>query len=191
LSLTRAFEFGSAPNAEGRWNLVTAISSVVTKYVYTSELRGNFPGDSSGCRQYTHAGVPSGGGGSTTSEGDRCGGPINTNFGLTSSATVSLTHGKWNLATILVIGNSFHYHVDPNLEAGLDRSQVGQSDITWGIVSATYSFTDHLGVGIGLSSYQPALDSRYRHLRFPFFDLSGGAAVNNYTQAFVSLSGTL
>jgi hypothetical protein len=38
---------------------------------------------------------------------------------------------------------------------------------------------------------QPALDSRYRHPRFPFFDLSGGANANNYTQVFFALDGVL
>ena len=192
LSLNRVFDFGSAPTPEGRWNLVTAVSSVATKYFYASELRGAFPGDSNGCRAYVPAGLAAGSsGGAVASDSDRCGGPVNTNFSLTSSATVSLTHGKWNLATILLIANTFRYRVAANLAARLESSAIGQSDTTWGIVSVTYSFTDHLGLSVGLSSYQPALDLSYRHLRFPFFDLSGGAAVNNYTQAFVSLSGTL
>jgi len=45
-------------------------------------------------------------------------------------------------------------------------------------------------VSIGLSSLQPALDSRYRYLRFPFFDFSGANA-NNYTNVFASINGTL
>jgi len=43
----------------------------------------------------------------------------------------------------------------------------------------------------GLSSLQPALDSRYRSPRFPFFDLSGGANANNYTQVYFALDGVL
>ena len=49
-----------------------------------------------------------------------------------------------------------------------------------------------LGVCRGESpAYQPALDSRYRYPRFPFFDLSGGANTNNFTQFFLSLEGSL
>ena len=191
LGLTRLFELGSNPTPEGRWNLVTAISSVATKYFYTSELRGDAPGDSNGCRPFVPAGLAAGGGAPAASEGDRCGGPVNTNFALTTSATVALSHGKWSLATILLLSNTFRYRIDANLEAMLPASSIGRSDSTWGIVSVTYSFTDHLGLTVGLSSFQPALDSRYRYPRFPFFDLSGGAAVNNFTQAFISLSGTL
>lgn len=192
LSLTRVFELGADPAPERRWTLVLSASSVFTKYVYTSELRGDFPGDSNGCRAFVPGGLAAGSaGGPTASEGDRCGGPVNTNFALTSSGTVSLTRGKLNLAVILLIANSFRYRVAANLAADLQPSDIGRSDSTWGIVSLTYSFTDHLGASVGLSSYQPALDSRYRNLRFPFFDLSGGANANNYTQAFVSLSGTL
>jgi hypothetical protein len=194
LSLSRPFEFGSAPTAEGRWNLVAVVSSVFTKYLYTSDLRGDPPGDSTGCRPFLPGGLAAGSaGGPTASEGDRCGGPVNTNFALTSSGTLSLTHGKWNLAVILLIANSFRYRVAENVSANLPESAIGRSDTTWGIVSLTYSFTDHLGISVGLSSYQPALDSQYRRLRFPFFDtnISGSAVANIYTQAFVSLSGTL
>jgi len=43
---------------------------------------------------------------------------------------------------------------------------------------------------VGISSFQPALDAESRNLRFPFFDFNGANA-NNYTQGFVSLTGTL
>jgi hypothetical protein len=129
-------------------------------------------------------------GGPTASESDRCGGPVNTNFSLTNAGTVTLTRGKVSLAVILLVANAFRYSVSPDVVAMLDESEIGQSDNTWGILSLNYAFTEHLGASIGLSSYQPALDSRYRYPRFPFFDFSGTNA-NNYTQAFVSLSGTL
>jgi hypothetical protein len=191
-SATRTFELGSSATPEGKWNLVTAASSVATKYFYTSPLRGDEPGDTSGCRAFLPGGLAAGSaGGPAASESDRCGGPVNTNFSLTTSATVSLSHGKWNLATILLLSNTFRHRVAANVEAMLPSSSIGRSDSTWGIVSVSYSFTEHLGLSVGLSSFQPALDSRYRYPRFPFFDLSGGAAVNNFTQAFISLSGTL
>jgi len=191
LSLTRTFDFGHNPVAEQRWNLTTALSGVFTKYVYSSDLRGDHPGDSSGCRPFLAAGLASSAaGGPTGSESDRCGGPVNTNFSVTSSGTVSLSKGKWNLAVIMSISNSFRYRVAQDVEAMLAESDIGRTDSTWGIVSLGYSFTDHYGISAGLSSFQPALDSQYDHLRFPFFDFSGGNA-NNYTQGFVSLSGTL
>jgi hypothetical protein len=192
LNLTRAFEFGRDPTPERRWTLVTALGGVFTKYIYTSDLRGNTPGDSTGCRPYMGGGLATGStGGPSGSESDRCGGPVNTNFAITTSGTVSLSRGKWSLAAILLVANSFRYRVAENLAAQLPPSGVGQADSTWGIISLSYSFTDHIGVSAGISSFQPALDAQYRSLRFPFFDLSGGANANNYTQAFVSLGGTL
>jgi hypothetical protein len=191
LNLTRTFEFGHQPTPEQRWNLATSLSGVFTKYLYTSDLRGNGPGDSSGCRAYLPAGLAAGSsGGPTAGESDRCGGSVNTNFSLTTSGTVSLSKGKWNLAVILLVANSFRYRVSANAEASLPQSDVGRADTTWGIVSLGYSFNDHVGVSVGLSSFQPALDSGYKSLRFPFFDSSGTNA-NNYTQGFASLSGTL
>ncbi|MEO5767975.1 MAG: hypothetical protein ABIS92_06455 [Polyangia bacterium] len=191
LSLTRTFPIGNDPTPERNWNLTLALASIFTKYVYSSELRGSHPGDTSGCRPFQGNGVGTAGSVSpSASESDRCGGPVNTNYSFTSSGTVVLGKGKWSLAVILLVANAFHYRVDPNIEAMLDSSAIGRSDSTWGIVSLGYSFTDHFGASLGLSSFQPALDGRYQHLRFPFFDSSGTNA-NNYTQAFVSLSGTL
>ncbi|MES1204510.1 MAG: hypothetical protein ABUS79_01110, partial [Pseudomonadota bacterium] len=192
LTLSRAFEFGQDPAPERRWSLVTVYSSVFTKYVYSSNLRGNFPGDSTGCREYATGGAASAGstGGPTASESDRCGGSVNTNFALTNAGSVSLTHGKVSLSVILLVANAFRYRVSQNIAAMLDESDVGRLDNTWGIISINYAFTEHLGASVGLSSYQNALDSRYQRLRFPFFDFSGPNA-NNFTQAFVSLSGTL
>ncbi len=190
LNVSRPFEFGQDAAPERRWNLVTSLASVFTKFLYTSDLRGNFPGDTNGCRAYLPAGAAAGSsGGPSASESDRCGGPVNTNFSLTTSGTVSLTRGKWNLATILLVSNAFRYVIPANV--GIPESSMGRADSTWGILSLTYSFTDHVGASLGLSSFQPALDLRNRYPRFPFFDLSGGANENNFTQAFVSLSGTL
>jgi hypothetical protein len=191
-NLNRTFEFGHDPVPEQRWILAVSLAGVFTKYFYTSDLRGSGPSDSTGCRAYLPAGLASGGtGGPTAAESDRCGGPVNTNFAVATSGTFAVSKGKWSLAAILLIANSFRYQVSADIEAMLPASAVGRSDTTWGIVSLGYSFTDRFGISVGLSSYQPALDSEYRHLRFPFFDLSGGANANNYTQGFVSLSGTL
>jgi hypothetical protein len=193
LNLGRAFDLGQSPLPERRWNLAVSVSSVFTKYLHSSDLRGNAPGDTSGCRSFLGAGSASGSafGGPSASESDRCGGPVNTSYSLTSSILGSLTRGKWNASMILVVANLFRYSVPVDQLSGLNTNDVGQVDTTWGIVSVSYAFTEHLGASVGVSSYQPALDSRYQYPRFPFFDLSGGANANNFTQAFVSLSGTL
>jgi hypothetical protein len=191
LNLSRTFQMGNDPTPEKNWNLTVALAGIFTKYVYSSELRGSHPGDTSGCRPFQGNGVGTAGSVSpSASESDHCGGPVNTDYSVTSSGTVALGKGKWNLAVILLAANSFRYRVPANIEAMLDSSAIGRSDSTWGIISLGYSFTDHFGASVGLSSFQPALDSRYQRLRFPFFDFSGTNA-NNYTQAFVSLTGTL
>ena len=63
-------------------------------------------------------------------------------------------------------------------------------DNSWGVISAGYDINDHVSISVGMASFQPALDSRYQHLRFPFFDFAGANA-NNYTQVLVGVSGTL
>ena len=193
LSLGRTFDFGPSESPDRRWNLVLSLNGVFTKYVYTSDLRGNAPGDTSGCRSFLGAGAAGGSasGGPSASESDRCGGPVNTSYSVTSSGLASLTRAKWSLSVILVVGNQFRYSVPRDSLSPITATDVGRTDTTWGVVSLSYSLTEHLAVSVGMSSYQPALDSRYQSLRFPFFDLSGGANANNYTQAFVSLSGTI
>ena len=62
--------------------------------------------------------------------------------------------------------------------------------MTWGILTVGYEVRPHLGVAVGISSQQPALDARYRYPRFPFFDFSGTNA-NNFTQVFAAVNGTL
>jgi len=66
----------------------------------------------------------------------------------------------------------------------------GRDDLTWGLIALGYEIRPHLGVSLGLSSFQPALDARYRYPRFPFFDFTD-TNMNNYTQLFASVSGTL
>jgi hypothetical protein len=189
---TRPFEFGR-PDAQGkRWNLILSLSGAATKSLRTSETRGNFPGDTTGCRLAGPAGYNGGGGGAPDT--DRCGGPLNTSYTFTTAGTAILTRGKWSFTTMLVVINDFKYEIDPVTTALIvsQTNQVprGRNDWTWGIVSVGYDLTEHLGLAVGVASYQPALDSRYQHVRFPFFDFNGGNA-NNYTQAFLSVTGTL
>jgi hypothetical protein len=104
---------------------------------------------------------------------------------------LALSRGPWSATVLLLVSNAFRYSVPLDSNSSINASDLGRTDSTWGIVSLGYSLSDHVAVSAGLSSSQPALDSRYQHLRFPFFDLSGGANANNFTQAFVSLNGTL
>jgi hypothetical protein len=195
LGAMRPFEFGQ-PNAQGkRWNLVLSLSSSFSKPVYTSETRGLYPGDTSNCRLTGNNGATGSGGG--TPGDDRCGGPLNTNFSFSSNGMVALSHGNWSFTAMLSVINEFKYsvdnatllaiyqHADPRFQ-----NVQGRADLTWGIVSVGYDLTEHLGLSAGLASLQPALDSRYRYLRFPFFDFSGANA-NNFTQVFVGVTGTL
>jgi hypothetical protein len=192
----RPFEFGK-PDAEGkRWGLVLSLSSSFSKPFHSSETRGLFAGDTTNCRATGNNGATGSGGGSPTD--DRCGGPLNTNFSLTTTGMVGLSRGKWSFTTMLSVVNDFKYQVDnatllaiyANADARF-QSPRGHNDLTWGIVSVGYDLTDRLGLAAGLASLQTALDSRYRYLRFPFYDFSGGANANNFTQVFVSVTGTL
>ena len=91
-------------------------------------------------------------------------------------------------ATAILI-NQFRYTAPADAFAATDVP-LGRDDSTWGILAVGYEIRPHLGVAAGVSSLQPALDSRYRYPRFPFFDFAGTNA-NNFTQVFVNVNGTL
>jgi hypothetical protein len=197
------WEFGQ-PNAEGkRWNLTATFGEGFAKAVRTSDLRGNGPGDSTGCRK---AGIAGYTGGPGAAENDRCGGPLNTSYAFTTSGALALSRGRYSLSMSLIVLNEFKYSINPDAYVATCASSsaaapglamtdcavpMGRTDITWGIIAAGYDINDHFSLSVGLASYQPALDSRYQNLRFPFFDFSGGANANNFTQLLVGVSGTL
>jgi hypothetical protein len=192
----RAFEFGR-PNAAGkRWNLGLSLGGTFTKSLRSSDLRGNFPGDTNGCRAGGGAnpGGISAGGAPAAADTDRCGGPLNTSYTIMSSGNASLSHGRYSMSMTLIVINEFRYTVDPsiwgNALSTVDTVPTGRADWTWGIVAFAYDLTDHYALSAGLASYQPALDSRAQNIRFPFFDFNGGNA-NNFTQFLISLTGTL
>jgi hypothetical protein len=198
LGALRPFRFGK-PDAQGnRWSLVVSLSSRFSKNFQTSETRGSHPGDTTGCRQTGPAGNV--GGYSLVGE-DRCGGPLNTNFSISSGGGLDLVRGAYSLSISLSVINSFKYHVSPdNVLNSPDASsysidtlntiQTGRSDSTWGMISFSREISSRLSAQIGISSYQPAMSSDYKSLRFPFFDFSGTNA-NNFTQLFVGVTGTL
>jgi hypothetical protein len=209
--VNKTWEFGR-PDAQGkRWNLTATGGAGYSKSIRTSDLRGNFPGDTTGCRTTGAAGYT---GGPGAAQNDRCGGPLNTSWALTWSGALALSRGRYSLSASLIVLNEFKYSIDADTAiqisqqcappAGLSNPStsstaaamgcavpLGRADITWGIVSAGYDINDHLSLSVGVASYQPAMTSDYKSLRFPFFDTSGGANANNFTQLLVGVSGTL
>jgi hypothetical protein len=192
-SFNRRWEFGDVTDEKRKWTLSATYAALAYKYFQTSNFRGSGPGDSTGCLAPTGAGAPGigGGGGPTAAASDRCGGPANTNFSIGNMFMVGLGRGKWSASMTLLIQNSFRYAFPSDMYMPANGVSTGRSDITWGILAAGYKLRPHLGVSAGLSSYQPALDSRYRYPRFPFFDLSGGANANNFTQVMFSIEGSI
>jgi len=188
-SASRDFQLGR-PNAQGkRWGLALVAASIFTKNIHSSVLRGNGPGDTTGCMapqslpSSAGAALPSG------SASDRCGGPLNTNFSFLSSLGATGSRGAWSLSTTLIFVNSFRYAAPIDAFSPTDVPR-GRDDSTWGLIALGYEVNPHVGVSVGVSSYQPALDSRYRYPRFPFFDFSSTNQMN-FTQLFASVNGTL
>jgi hypothetical protein len=189
---SRGWELGR-PDAQGkRWQLIATLGTGVTKAIRTSALRGEFPGDTSGCRTAGPTGYAGAAGAADT---DRCGGPLSMSWGVSTSGTIALSRGRYSLSTTLIVINEFKYSIDPQTAEMIVQNTntnvvTGRSDITWGLIALGYDLTDHFSLSLGIASMQPALDSRYRYLRFPFFDFSGPNA-NNFTQVFFGVTGTL
>jgi hypothetical protein len=194
LAANRGFEFGRPDNEGKKWGLALSLGTGLTKYFRTSPFRGTGPADTSGCR------IPSGAppasrftgpdGQPTTSEGDRCGGPLSTSTSVMTSASSSLSRRRWSFSATLLVINEFKYTFPVDQFTAMNATPGGRADWTWAILAIGYDLTDHFGLSAGLSSYQPALNAQATNVRFPFFDFEGGNA-NNYTQLFVSLNGTL
>jgi hypothetical protein len=191
LAASRAWGFGRADTQGKRWELAGTLSSGFTKMFRTSAIRGNFPGDTSGCRTTGPSGFAGGAGAADT---DRCGGPLSTSYSVSTSGTLALSRGRYSVSMTMIVINEFKYTIDPDTSAMItsttDVVPTGRADWTWGLISFGYDINDHWSASLGLASYQPALDSENQHLRFPFFDFSGGNA-NNFTQVFVGVTGTL
>ncbi len=194
LNVNRLFMLGHAAEKSRQWTLAVAVASIFYKYAHSSDFRGTGPSDTSGCRAPDSAalgGATASGGEPAVSASDRCGGPANPDFSFQNGLIVGLARGDWSLNTTFLIINTFSYAIPLDVYASPNAVARGRTDLTWGIVALGYQIRPRLGVSAGISSQQPALDSRYQNPRFPFFDLSGGANANNYTQFFVSLNGTL
>ena len=192
---TRPFEIGRPDNQGKRWGLAVSFGSMFTKYVRSSDFRGTGPGDTSGCRipggaPPTASHITGPDGQPTGSDSDRCGGPLNTNFTIATSVNAVLTRHHWAFVGSFIVLNEFHYSFPDDQFTSMNAVSTGRADWTWAILGLSYEITDHLGVGTGISSYQPALNSRNGNIRFPFFDFQGPNAYN-YTQVFVGVNGTI
>lgn len=194
LNANRVFNLGHAAEKTRQWTLTVSLATLFYKYFHSSDFRGSGPGDTSGCRAPESAGL----GGATASDGmpavsasDRCGGPANPNFSFQNGGVVAVARGKLSLTTTLLVINTFSDEIPLDQYTSVNAVAQGRTDTTWGIVALGYQLRPHIGFSAGISSQQPALNARYSSPRFPFFDLSGGLNANNYTQLFVSVSGTL
>jgi hypothetical protein len=192
-NVNREFEFGQVNDEKRKWTLRLTYAFIAYKYFQTSDFRGSGPNDTTGCLAPPSGAAPgaSSGQGPSSSASDRCGGPANANFSLSNGFIASLTHGKWSLGMTLLVQNVFNHSIPPDMFTSINEVSTGRSDSTWGIISLSYELRPHFGLSGGISSLQPALDSRYQYPRFPFFDFSGGANLNNYTQLFLGVNGTL
>jgi hypothetical protein len=194
LNLNRPFALGHAADPERQWKLTLTLASLAYKYFHSSDFRGTGPDDTSGCRAPPNTatgGATASGGEPSVSASDRCGGPANPSFSFQNGVVAALARGKWSLTTTLLLINTFSYAIPLDAYSSENAVARGRTDLTWGIIAVGYQIRPRIGLSAGLSSQQPALDSRYRYPRFPFYDFSGGASANNYSQLFVSLNGTL
>ena len=191
-NVNRDFNFGQVNDEARKWTLKLTYAFAVYKYFQTSDFRGSGPADTTGCLAPPSAGAPgaSGGTGLTASAADRCGGPANPNFSLANYFIAALAHGKWSFGMTLLIQNTFNHSFPNDMFTPVYSVDTGRTDVTWGIISLGYQLRPHFGISAGVSSLQPALDSRYRYPRFPFWDLSG-ASYNNYSQVFIGVNGTI
>jgi hypothetical protein len=189
LNATREAELGR-PDAKGkRWGVTVSLGVVVVKNINSSVLRGNGPGDTTGCMNAPPATTEANAAEPGAASSDRCGGPLNNSLSLLSAGSLAVTRGHWNAGAVLYVINNFRYTA-PTDAFSSTNTPLGREDVSWGILTLGYEIRPHLGVNVGISSQQPALDARYRYPRFPFFDFTGTNA-NNYTQAFVAIGGTL
>jgi hypothetical protein len=191
-SVNRVFEFGDTSTPGRKWTLVTTYALASYKYVQTSVYRGSGPSDAaSACRAPGTAYAGGGAGEPGSAASDRCGGPHNPNFSISNVFLLNLSHAKWFGGVSLLITNTFNYSFPDDPLSPQASTPTGRSDMTWGIINFGRQITDRFSVLVGISSLQPALDSRYRYPRFPFFDLSGGANANNFTQLLFAVDGVL
>jgi hypothetical protein len=191
LNANRVFEFGDVGNPDRKWTLVATYSLTSYKYVQTSIYRGDGPDDRSNCRAPGTAYAGGNGGEPGSAASDRCGGPLNPNFSISNAVALNLSRSKWFAGVSLLLTSTFNYSFPDDPLTAEAATSTGRSDMTWGIINVGRQITDRVSLLVGISSLQPALDSRYRYPRFPFFDLSGGANANNFTQLLFAVDGVL
>ncbi|MEK6608413.1 MAG: hypothetical protein AABZ30_12190 [Myxococcota bacterium] len=119
---------------------------------------------------------------------DACAGTagINPSYSFTNRARVDYkVTSKFSAKLILDVTNIFKFETpeafsDPNLPSR------GRVDMTAGVFELVYSLHERLDLKAGVTSEQPALDSRNDGLRFPFFDFESPS--NNFTQFYLSVA---
>jgi hypothetical protein len=190
-NVNRDFEFGAVNDEKRKWSLKLTYAFLFYKPFQSSHFRGSGPGDTTGCLAPSGAGAAGAtSGGPSGASGDHCGGPANTNYSIGNAFFAWLGRDKWSLTVSLQIFNDFKYAFPADALTADNAAVSGRADTTWGVVALGYKLTDRVSLGAGISTLQPALDSRYQYPRFPFWDFSGGT-MNNYSQVFFSVGGTL
>lgn len=187
LGLGRGFKWAK------NWRGGVSLSSTFTKFFHTREYRGKGPGDSTLCDgpAAPPPSVATGAGfGPDVSVGDTCGGPLNTSHAVVSALSGNVGWKGLTISTTLLFINQWRYSFPIDQYTSPNAVQTGQVDSTWGLIALSYDINPHLGVTLGLSSFQPALNSTFTRPRFPFFDFESGNAAN-YTQIFANVNGTL
>ena len=185
-NVNREFEFGQVNDEERKWTLRLTYTFVAYKYFQTSDFRGSGPNDTTGCLAPPSGGAPGASGGPGAVGVGR---PIvaavrPTRTSRSSNGIIaSLSRGKWSVGMTLLVQNIFNHSIPPDMFTSTNGAARAQSDTTWGIVSPATSCAPTSGCPPASPACSPRSIARYRYPRFPFFDFSGGANCNNYTQA--------
>lgn len=166
--------------ARGRLQLQYSFG--VQKYFPTDKVRG-FSGD-----QGDGAGLPvclsRGAAGFDGACGS--GGPMNDNWQLRNffGAAWFFTPKLWLSASFMIM-NYFRFAVPDDALADPELPMAGQADFTFGGIELSYQLIDHVILGFGTSSHQPALTPT-GGLRFPFWDFSSPS--NNYSRFYFAVT---
>ena len=191
LSANRGFELGR-PDAQGkRWNLTLSLGEGFCKALRTSAVRGNFPGDTTGCRTTGPAGFT---GSAGAAENDRCGGPLSTSYAITTSGSVALSRGRYSLSVSLIVLNEFKYSIDPDtyqrVVAMSNQAVTGRSDITWGIIPPPSNLMTPFPFSWGSRATSPPSTPATGTRAFPS-SISPVPTPTTSRSCFVNVNGTL
>lgn len=115
------------------------------------------------------------------------GGPMNTNFSLRNSISLSYQiMDKLSAGISFGISNFFRYAVPDGFFQNPDLPVVGRGDMTSGSIGVDYQLLDDLSLSFSINSSQPALTSDNKSIRFPFWAFN--APEGNYSSFSLSAS---